>query len=260
MKAHLISISNAALKFTWIALRICVNIYYIIELWQISGTTSWCVYQRSYGVARSRTRRCQSFLSPFPPHSSAHYHPKRKRSRVSVWVLASINKYARVARPFSLGRSQQKFIDVNVSSLQLHVLHSRSRTLFGHQRSTHDRHGPLVSWKNSRGTDLRRRTRIYEIQRLVYDPSRSKVHEHWCNDESMEAWQAFHEHIQLIAGDLKQATNIAAGMVKTWGMTTRFKCRSFDTDAVTLDASFARLINVEVSVAKNVLIQPVNVQ
>ena len=48
-------------------------------------------------------------------------------------------------------------------------------------------------------------------------------------------------------GDLKQATNIAAGMVKTWGMTTRFKCRSFDTDAVTLDASFARLINVEVS-------------
>lgn len=47
-------------------------------------------------------------------------------------------------------------------------------------------------------------------------------------------------------GDLKQATNIAAGMVKTWGMTSRFKCRSFDTDAVTLDASFARLINVEV--------------
>ena len=32
-------------------------------------------------------------------------------------------------------------------------------------------------------------------------------------------------------------------------MTSRFKCRSFDTDAVTLDASFARLINVEVGMA-----------
>ena len=52
--------------------------------------------------------------------------------------------------------------------------------------------------------------------------------------------------LHFLSGDLKQATNIAAGMVKTWGMTSRFKCRSFDTDAVTLDASFARLINVEV--------------